>query len=189
MTQEIPPLNKKNTCSFVYSNGDKILFEPLFGYAQYVPLPDSKRKIYNLSELTTEELGKNVKEVLANSRVLDRSEINDFFDNDRIEKEDLDCENIMIRLFEKKNKADLFKNLMQVLVCVRDESIFSFRPTKHDRSDCYSGITPGMGPEIIKISLNSSDEDIGDALKLAFIRCTGVGAFEFHKKLRELGWE
>lgn len=184
-----PPLNKKNTCSFVYSNGEKILFEPLFGYRQYVPLPDSKRKICNLSELTDAALGQNVRENLANSRVLDRSEINDFFDDDRLEREDAECLKIMIKLFDKRTRAQLYKSMMQVLVCIRDESIFSFRPTKHDRADCYSGLSPGSGPEIVKIPLSSSDEEIGQALKLAFTRCIGVGAFEFHKKLKELGWE
>lgn len=187
MTSSVPSLDKNNRTANVYSNGDKILFEPLFGYAQYVPLPDSKRKIYNLSELTTEELGKNVKEVLANSRVLDRSEINDFFDNDRIEKEDLECLEIMIKLFGKRNKASLYKSLMKCPLHLQ-KGILSMRPTKHDRSEWYSGLSIN-DKELVYIPLNSSDEDIGNALKLAFTRCTGVGAFEFHKKLRELGWE
>lgn len=188
MTNSVPSLDKNNRSSTILCNGEFILFEPLFGYAQYVPLPDSKRKIYNLSELTTVELGQNVKEVLANSRVLDRSEINDFFDNDRIEKCVKESEDIMIKLAHKKNKTIFYKNMMQIPTAL-DSNIISFRPTKHDRADYYSGINPGSGSEIVKLSLNSSDEDIGNALKLAFTRCTGVGAFEFHKKLRELGWE
>lgn len=187
MVEAVPPLNKDDKSSFVYSDGERILFEPLFGYAQYVPLPDSKRKICNLSELTTAELGRNVRENLANSRVLDRSEISAFFDDDRIEKDWHECLNIMIKLFGKKNKAALERSLMQMPTNV-DNGVISFRPTKHVRADHYCGLSLD-DKELVYVPLSSSDEEIGQALKLAFTRCIGVGAFEFHKKLKELGWE
>jgi hypothetical protein len=187
MTKSIPHLDKRNKSSFVYSNGEKILFEPLFGYGRYVPLPDSKRKIFSMKEITTGELGKNVKEVFANSRVLDFSEIDVFFDNDKI-KSAIDASvGIMMRLFEKKNKSSLNKDMMQIPANIRD-GVISLRPTKHDRSCYYSGLSLS-DKELVYIPHSSSDEEIGEALKLALTRCTGLGAYEFHKKLKALGWE
>jgi hypothetical protein len=187
MAITVPPLDKNDKCAVIYSNGDKILFEPLFGYRQYVPLPNSKRKIFNLSEITTAELGKNAKEMFENSVTLDISEIDDFFVDDRIEREDKECLNIMIKLFNKKNKADLYKNLMQIPTGI-SKGIVDFRPTKHQRSDYYCDVA-SHDKAVVYIPLSSSDEEIGEALKLALTRCTGLGAYEFHKKLKALGWE
>jgi hypothetical protein len=187
MTQTIPPLDKKDKTACIYSNGDKILFEPLFGYCQYVPLPDSKRKIFNMSDVTTTELGQNVKEVFENSRVLDFSEIDDFFDNDRIERDICECEKIMEKLFGKKNQTTLNKSMMQIPANINN-GLIKLRPTKHQRSDYYCDVASNDNAVVI-VPLSSSDEEIGEALKLAFTRCTGLGAYEFHKKLKELGWE
>jgi hypothetical protein len=186
----IPHLDKRNQHTAVYCNGEKILFEPLFGYAQYVPLPNSKRKIFNISNLSDKQLGKELLEVLSNSRTLDIAEVNSFFNNERLEKEDKECLSIMIKLFNKKNKTELYKCLMKIRIYTEyKDNVTNMRPTKHCRSDVYSGISPGEGPEIIRIPLSSSDEEIGEALKLALTRCTGLGAYEFHKKLKALGWE
>lgn len=185
----IPTLNKKNTCSFVYSNGQKILFEPLFGYRRYVPLPDFPGKIFDLSEVSSSDLGQNVREVLANSRVLDISEVDDFFDDERLMRDDRETTKFKVNAFGKKNKSAVYKEMMQVFISIEDCRSFCLRPTKHERSDIFSGLSPGMGPELIYKPLESSDEELGDALKLAFSRCIGVGAFEFHKKLKALGWE
>lgn len=187
MSAVIPILDKKNRTSDVYCDGQKVLFEPLFGYRQYVPLPDSKRKIFDIASLTSCDLGQNIREVLANSRVLDISEVDDFFDDERLVKDDAECLNIMIEIFEKKSKAALYSNLMKCPLHLENE-IVSFRPTKHDRSDRYSGLSLD-DKELIYLPLDSSDEDLGDALKLAFKRCIGVGAFEFHKRLKKIGWE
>lgn len=183
----IQPLNKKDCHAFVYSNGLKILFEPLFGYAQYVPLPDSKRKIFDVASLTSCDLGKNIREVLTNSRVLDVSEIDTFFDDERLDKDDRICLEIMMQLFEKKRKTDLYKDLMNIPVYIMGD-VIRFRPTKHERSDVYVGLSL-EDKEVVQVPLDSSDEDLGDALKLAFKRCIGVGAFEFHKRLKKIGWE
>lgn len=185
---DTPALNKNNKTCAILNNGEFVLFEPLFGYAQYVPLPDSKRKIVDIVDLTSRDLGQNVREVLANSRVLDISEIDDFFDDAKIEHNVFNSEQRIIELVNKKNKTAFYKNMMQVPTSI-DDGIISFRPTKHERSDCYAGLSPGSGPEIVKIDSKLSDEDIGEALKLAFSRCTGVGAYEFHQRLKAVGWE
>jgi hypothetical protein len=188
VAKTIPTLDKNNRCSVIFCNGDFVLFEPLFGYGMYVPLPNSKREVFNLFEITVAALGRNVKEMFENSRVLDVSEVDDFFEPNQIDKWVKDSEVLTIKLVNKKNKTDFYKNMMQI-PAARENDVISFRPTKHDRSDYYSGINPGSGPEIVKLPLSSSDEEIGEALKLALTRCTGLGAYEFHKKLKALGWE
>lgn len=40
-----------------------------------------------------------------------------------------------------------------------------------------------------KISINSTPEEIGRAVKLALTKCCGQGTEEIHKRFAELGWE
>lgn len=111
MTHAVPLLDKNDRCSLIFADGETIVFEPLFGYAQYIPLPDSKRKVCNLSELTDAALGRNVKDVLANSRVLDRSEIDAFFDDAQVARWVKKSGEIMFRLAHKKKQSYVLQEL------------------------------------------------------------------------------
>jgi hypothetical protein len=81
-----------------------------------------------------------------------------------------------IREFGYKSKAALFERWIICSVQVSDEFLKIF-PRHRDSLNGYKGISID-GPEILRLPLNGSDAELGDAVKEALRRCTAAPEFE-----------
>lgn len=151
------------------NNGDFILVETWSGYRGPAYDPDGKQ-IYLPVDVEDTSLGQAVLEALSVSRVIDVKEIPIFFDyQKRQEIYKKWIESLMSR-FGYKTKRALFKNMDECGIEVLDGKI-TLHPQHHEKLEAWGATENGTKDNVI-IPADSSPEEIGAALRLAFARCT-----------------
>ena len=117
---------------------------------------------------SNEELGQATLLSLSKSRKIEQSEIATFFDRDNVNQR---YNNWVANLMEKygyKTKRALFKKMMQCSIEIRD-GVLTISPSIHEKLEGWGGGLPKSDDVVLPI--NSSPEEIGAGLRLAFSRC------------------
>ena len=119
------------------------------------------------AEATDKELGIALLVVLSKSRELTLEEYGIFFD---YKKRKIEHEKWVMLLKEKyKTKKALFR-IMRTCGVENDEMTIKINPTWHAQLEAWSGTGIKESDKVI-IPSNSSEAEIGAALRLAFSRC------------------
>lgn len=106
---------------------------------------------------------------LSKSRIIDQSEFAPFFCRDNIsQRYDSWVANLMEQ-YGYKTKRALFKNMMRCSLEISD-GFLTISPSYHEKLEAWSGTGIDENDDVI-LSVNSSAEEIGAALRLAFSRC------------------
>ena len=155
-------------CAHVYKNQGFIEVKTFSGYRMTTSDPDGIQKLLPL-EVSDEELGQVTLLALSKSRVIDVSEIETFFNIDNIKKRyDAWVADLMAK-YNYKTKRALFKNMMQCSVEISD-GILTISPSWHEKLEAWSGEGISDDDKVV-LSVNSTTEEIGAGLRLAFSRC------------------
>lgn len=150
-------------------NQDFILIETCSGYNRFAK--DPKGASHHLSCNTdNESLGRAVIDALSHSRFLTLKEVEEFFDYERIQKNYENWRQNLMTRYGYKTKKALFKNMMSVSIEVY-EGQMTLMPWSQEKLEAW-GPTPNGDADNVIIPADSSSEDIGAALRLAFSRCT-----------------
>ena len=152
----------------VYKNQDFIHVGTYSGYSSIAIDLDGIQTVLPL-DVSDEELGQVTLLALSKSRVIDVSEIGTFFNIDNIKKRyDAWVADLMAK-YNYKTKRALFKNMMQCSLRISD-GILTISPTRHEKLEGWGweGISDD---DKVVLSVNSTTEEIGAGLRLAFSRC------------------
>ena len=155
-------------CATVCKNQDFIEVETFSGYRSRTSDPDGIQRLLPL-DVSDEELGQVTLLALSKSRVIDVSEIGTFFNMVNIKKRyDAWVADLMSK-YNYKTKRALFKNMMQCSLRISD-GILTISPTRHEKLEGWGweGISDD---DKVVLSVNSTTEEIGAGLRLAFSRC------------------
>lgn len=153
------------------NNGDFISVEAYSGYLMALADPQATEFLLN-PEASDEELGRVTLEALKQSRFLSLEEATEL----RVNASE-SYKNWVAKLMAQygyKTKRALFKTMKNCDIVVHGE-IIKIEPTFHEKLEAWDG--EGFTEEdYVKVPVDASPEDIGAALRLAFSRCTGMGA-------------
>ncbi|WP_439854840.1 contact-dependent growth inhibition system immunity protein [Pseudomonas yamanorum] len=165
-------MSKLNIKSWAYVKftNDFIFIETYSGYFNCLPDPEGVGIF--LSHLSDDSsLGQSILDALAVSRMIDPKESPEFFDfRGRVAIQYNEwIANAMMK-FEYKTKRALFKDMKSCSIDAFD-GVITIRPSHHEKLEAWSGkgITE---KDFVVISTNSSPDEIGVSLRLAFSRCT-----------------
>ena len=152
----------------VYKNQDFIEVETFSEYSRRTSDPDGIQKLLPL-DVSDEELGQATLLALSKSRIIDVSEIGTFFNIDNVMKRyDAWVADLMAK-YNYKTKRALFKNMMRCYVEISD-GILTISPSWHEKLEAWSGEGISDDDKVV-LSVNSTTEEIGAGLRLAFSRC------------------
>ena len=155
-------------CATVYKNQDFILVVTFSGYNRRTSDPDGIQILLPL-DVSDEELGQATLLALSKSRIIDVSEIGTFFNIDNVMKRyDAWVADLMAK-YNYKTKRALFKKMMQCSVEIRDGRL-TISPSCHEKLEAWSGEGISDDDDVV-LSVNSTTEEIGAGLRLAFSRC------------------
>ena len=155
-------------CATVYKNQDFILVVTFSGYSRRTSDPDGIQILLPL-DVSDEELGQATLLALSKSRIIDVSEIGTFFNIDNVMKRyDAWVADLMAK-YNYKTKRALFKNMMRCYVEISD-GILTISPSWHEKLEAWSGEGISDDDKVV-LSVNSTTEEIGAGLRLAFSRC------------------
>ena len=159
---------QKRFSACVCKNQDFILVVTYSGYRRTTRDPDGVQTLLSL-DVSDEELGQATLLALSKSRIIDVSEIGTFFNIDNVKKRyDAWVADLMAK-YNYKTKRALFKNMMQCSVEIRDGRL-TISPFCHEKLEAWSGKGLTEDDDVI-LPVNSTTEEIGAGLRLAFSRC------------------
>lgn len=121
-----------------------------------------------IPKCSDDELGFATLKALSESKVIDPDDT-DYFDCDRGDAIFASWTEDIMRAFNYKTKRSMFKNMLNCGVCQLN-GVITITPTIHNRLDGWSGNGIAESDYVI-IPDNSTPEEIGAALRLAFSRC------------------
>ncbi|MCO8579475.1 contact-dependent growth inhibition system immunity protein [Burkholderia multivorans] len=160
---------KPKRVASVYRNKDFILIETSSGYTAFVRDPDGPMHFLDTSA-DDETLGRCLVDALSNSRFItpqQREEYPLFFDFRLVgEQYKKKVEALLVR-YGYKTKQSLFKTMILCNARVVD-GVLSLGPTRHDKLEAWEGLGDD---EKIVLPFDSSDTEIGAALRVALDRC------------------
>ncbi|MCT8350099.1 CdiI family contact-dependent growth inhibition immunity protein [Photorhabdus temperata] len=154
---------KNARCVF---NGD---FYSVTAYSGYRALNlDTSRGNYMLtSDVSDEKLGIVILDALSKSRLIDPDD--NFFDNEKKAERYKGWVKLLMETYNYRSKRQLFKKMHNCGIQLLDGQI-TIRPSCHEKLEGWSG--DGISEsDYVVIPANSSPEEIGAALRLAFSRC------------------
>ena len=155
-------------CASVCKNQDFILVVTYSGRGIIARDPDGIQTIFPL-DVSDEELGQATLLALAKSRILDDIEIWPFMDRDNVKKRYDTWVADLMNKYNYKTRRTLFKNMMQCSVEISDERL-TISPSWHEKLEAWSGEGISDNDKVV-LSVNSTTEEIGAGLRLAFSRC------------------
>lgn len=151
------------------ANQEFIELETYSGYWNFLPDPHGKKFHFPIT-VSDEELGRGVLEALSASRILKPQENPAFFDIQRVSHGYQNWVQELINIYGYKTKHFLFKKMKSCSIKCQ-ENIIIIIPSHHEKLEAWSGY--GIHEDdYMKISANSSPEEIGAGLRTAFSRCT-----------------
>ena len=155
-------------CARISKNQDFIIVVTYSGYRRTTRDPEGVQTILPL-DVSDEELGQATLLALSKSRILDVSEIGTFFNIDNVMKRyDAWVADLMAK-YNYKTKRALFKNMMQCTVEIRDGRL-TISPSCHEKLEAWGGKGISDDDKVV-LSVNSTTEEIGAGVRLAFSRC------------------
>lgn len=160
---------KKRGWTGVKQNHDFILVETYSGYNSCAADPVG-HKIYLAPQASNEELGGAVQKALSASRILKLEELDDFFDRDILKVNYDKWVKDVIQHYGYKNRKQMFRDLQYVSIDLYNNKL-EISPWSQEKLEAWGPTPNGVADNVI-IPADSSSEDIGAALRLAFSRCT-----------------
>ena len=152
----------------VYKNQDFIEVETFSGHGITTSDPDGIQKLLPL-DVSNEELGQVTLLALAKSRILDVNELGPLINRDNVKNRyDTWVADLMAK-YNYKTRRALFKNMMQCSVEISDGRL-TISPFCHEKLEGWSGKGLTQDDDVV-LSVNSTTEEIGAGLRLAFSRC------------------
>lgn len=148
-------------------NNDFYCISTFSGYGLLRDDPETQNYILT-PDCIDNELGIELIKALSASRVVDPDDT-DFFDCEIGDIAYAEWRESIMKYFNYKTKRALFKNMLRCGVRQLNGMI-TIRPSVHDRLDGWSGNGIAESDYVI-IRDNSTHEEIGAALRLAFSRC------------------
>ncbi|MDW3684259.1 contact-dependent growth inhibition system immunity protein [Cupriavidus sp. CV2] len=145
-----------------------ICIVPQSGYRLAMFEPMATERLLAL-DVPDDRLGEAIQDALAESRFLSLEEANAL----RLTADSHYAEWVhsLMERYEYGSKQALFKKMKSCSIVISDEEMV-LSPSHHDRLDGWSR-TRGDGIEDVIIPSDSSLIQIGAALRVAFMRCTG----------------
>lgn len=159
---------KKRWASALF-NGDFYLLETYSGYGMSRRDPVGKQH-FLLQSVDAEKLGEALLDALAHSRFLSLAELDDFFDYAKTKQSYAEWVDALVKRYAYKSKRALFKNMACCSVTVVDDNL-EIIPNRHEKLEMWVG-AQNEGVENVVIPAKSSPIDVGEALRMAFSRCT-----------------
>lgn len=154
-----------------YWNGDFYLVETFSGYRMAGRDPAGKTHMLK-SNANAQELGAAVIDALANSRFLSLDQIKDFFDYKKGQEQYAAWVKNLMTQHGYRTKSALFKGMARCNVSLTvGEGPMKISPAHHDRLESWSRVKDD-GIEDVYLPAESPPEVVGQALLLAFSRCT-----------------
>ncbi|MCA6218979.1 contact-dependent growth inhibition system immunity protein [Photorhabdus antumapuensis] len=119
--------------------------------------------------VSDQELGVAVLDALSKSRIIPLDEYGDYFNYDANSEQYKNWITEMMGFYVYRSKRQLFKKMLSCGICMLDGQIV-IRPSRHEKLEGWSedGISES---DHVVISADSSPEEVGTALRLAFSRC------------------
>ena len=152
-------------------NGDLLILETYSSYSLGVGDPAATESLLSPG-VDDIALGKAVLNALQQSRFLSFEEEGEILK--KIEEHyDQWVQNLM-KTYGYKTKRALFKSMKNCNIECKDD-VITISPTNHERLEGW-GAEGISKDDHVKIPADSPPEEIGAALRLAFSRCTGMGA-------------
>jgi hypothetical protein len=151
-----------------YQNQDFINIKTFSGYGKKAVDPDGVQ-ILLPPDASNEDLGKATLAALSKSRIIDISEIATFFDLDNTMKNYNNWVADLMNKYGYKTKRALFKNMMQCSIEIRN-GVLTIYPSHHEKLEAWGG-DGFTDDDNVVLPINSTAEEIGAGLRLAFSRC------------------
>ncbi|MCA6218982.1 contact-dependent growth inhibition system immunity protein [Photorhabdus antumapuensis] len=149
-------------------NGDFYCIETFSGYRMLSA--DPQGSYYLLSpDIDDEQLGMAVLDALFKSRLIPLEEIDDFFEPEKYDEQYKEWIDELIKTYGYRSKRQLFKRMRDCGIQLLDGNI-TIRPTGHEKLELWTG-KGIVESDYVIIPADSSPEEVGAALRLAFSRC------------------
>lgn len=155
-------------CADAYENQDFINISTFSGCGIQALDPDGANILLS-KNASNEELGQAALLALSKSRKIEQSEIATFFDRDNVNQR---YNNWVANFMDKygyKTKRALFKKMMRCSIEIRN-GVLTISPSYHEKLEGWGGEGFTESDKVI-LPINSSPEEIGAGLRLAFSRC------------------
>ncbi|WP_445497344.1 contact-dependent growth inhibition system immunity protein [Photorhabdus sp. SF281] len=147
-------------------NGSFYSVKTYSGYRLLLADPQSPEHILS-PDITDSQLGSAVLDSLSKSRLVDPDD--DFFDNEKTSELYDEWIKQMMKTYNYRSRRQLFKKMHNCGIQLLDSQI-TIRPSCHEKLDGWSG--DGFSEtDYVVIPADSSPEEVGAALRLAFSRC------------------
>ena len=124
--------------------------------------------VYVTKEVSDAELGQKIRHALSLSRLVDPDD-NDFFHRDKVEERYKVWIAEAMEMWGYKNRKALFKKMHTCKVKLLD-NVIAVTPLSHDKLESW-GATGMTKDDNLIFPSNVSDEELGVAVKKAFLRC------------------
>jgi len=154
----------------VYANEKFICLRTLSGMR--MAASDPKGKVILLPvNASSEEIGSALFESLFASRMLDISELKDFFDIASVSARYEEWVVLLMNKYNYESRQVLFKQMKHCQVQWKEGAILII-PTYHEKLEAWSG--KGFNESsYVTVSENATSDELGSGVLLALSRCTG----------------
>lgn len=154
-------------------NGDFIEIRTYSRHSLSIADPTTEAYLLRI-DIGNSELGVAILKALQQSRFLSFEEEGVLMEN--LNQNYTQWVNKLMKKYGYKTKRALFKKMMSCGIERRDNMII-IRPSNHEKLEGWGG--EGISKDdYVTLPTDSSPEEIGAALRLAFSRCIGMGADE-----------
>ncbi|AKH64676.1 MULTISPECIES: contact-dependent growth inhibition system immunity protein [Photorhabdus] len=147
-------------------NGDFYSVKTYSGYRLLRADPQGHEHILS-PDVNDSQLGNAVLDSLYKSRLIDPDD--DFFDNERAGERYKEWIKQVMEIYNYRSKRQLFKKMKSCNICLLD-SVITITPSGHEKLELWTG-KGIVEADYVVIPADSSPEEIGAALRLAFSRC------------------
>ena len=155
-----------------YMNQDVIRVTTFSGPAPAAYDPEGYQ-FFLSPDVDDKSLGEAVLKALSKSRIIKEKDFGTFFDYKRIEKYYKDWIEYCQKTYFYKTKKAMFKYMDHCSITSENEKI-TIMPWHHEKIEAWSG-TKNREKDYVIIPADSTAEDVGKALRLAYSRCTTKG--------------
>lgn len=118
-------------------------------------------------------LGEAVLKALSKSRIIKEKDVGAFFDFRRIMKDYQNWVTYCQKTYGYKTKQAMFKYMDHCSI-TSENNMITIMPWHHEKIEAWSG-TKNREKDYVIIPADSSAEEVGKALRLAYSRCTTKG--------------
>lgn len=164
-------MKKLDSRATVMFNGDFFsivtMSQGLFAFAE-----PSVEPWYLAADVRNEILGEKLRLALAASKRVGVEEFQKIIHSGVVQRLVEEREAWAITHYGYKSKRAMMRKMDCCWISIFDQKI-EIKPTHHKSLDGYSGISE-EGPEILRISVDSSDAALGDSVRVGFSRCTSA---------------